>query len=196
MKKLLFVAAVAMSVVACKSEKKDDKKSSSNVKTEAASIEGGVKIAYYVLDSVAETFDVYKSELEVFEKEGAKLQGQLETMQKEYQGVYAAYEDGARKQILTPNQMANYEQRLGAMQQKMADFQNSKMVDFQKKQMDATTAIQNKITNYSEEFSKENGIDLLFVTGTGSQIAYANKGMDMTVKFVAYMNEKEKELGK
>jgi hypothetical protein len=36
----------------------------------------------------------------------------------------------------------------------------------------------------------------LFVTGTGSQIAYANKGMDMTVKFVAYMNEKEKELGK
>ncbi|NGF75406.1 OmpH family outer membrane protein [Fluviicola sp. SGL-29] len=196
MKKLLFVGAVAASLVACKSGKKEDKAEQADIKTEAANIEGGVKIAYYILDSVAENFDVYKTELEVFEKEGAKLQAQLEGMQAEYQSVYVSYEDGARKQILTPNQMASYEQKLGALQQKMGDFQNTKMVAFQQKQMDATTAIQNKITKYSEEFSKQNGIDLFFVSGTGTQIAYANSGMDLTVKFVAYMNEQEKTVGK
>lgn len=196
MKKLLFVGAVAASLVACKSGKKEDKTEQADIKTEAANIEGGVKIAYYILDSVAENFDVYKSELEVFEKEGAKLQAQLEGMQAEYQSVYVSYEDGARKQILTPNQMATYEQKLGALQQKMGDFQNTKMVAFQQKQMDATTAIQNKITKYSEEFSKKNGIDLFFVSGTGTQIAYANPGMDLTVTFVAYMNEQEKSVGK
>lgn len=196
MKKLLFVGAVAASLVACKSGKKEDKTGKADIKTEAANIEGGVKIAYYILDSVAENFDVYKTELEVFEKEGAKLQAQLEGMQAEYQSVYVSYEDGARKQILTPNQMASYEQKLGALQQKMGDFQNTKMVAFQQKQMDATTAIQNKITKYSEEFSKKNGIDLFFVSGTGTQIAYANPGMDLTVTFVEYMNEQEKSVGK
>lgn len=196
MKKLLFVGAVAASLVACKSGKKEEKTETAAIKTEAATMEGGVKIAYYILDSVAENFDVYKSELEVFEKEGAKLQAQLEGMQAEYQSVYVSYEDGARKQILTPNQMATYEQKLGALQQKMGDFQNTKMVAFQQKQMDATTAIQNKITKYSEEFSKKNGIDLFFVSGTGTQIAYANPGMDLTVTFVAYMNEQEKSVGK
>ncbi|HLU86695.1 MAG TPA: OmpH family outer membrane protein [Taishania sp.] len=196
MKKLLYLATVAVVAVACNSGKKTDSKDDKAVVAEATPIKDGIKIAYYVLDSVAEHFEVYKKELDVFEKEGAKLQGQLESMQKEYQNVYSAYEDGARKQVLTPNQMANYEQRLGAIQQRMADFQNTKMVDFQKKQMDATTAIQNKITNYSAEFSKENGIDLFLITGTGSQIAYGNAALDMTEKFVDYMNKKEAELNK
>lgn len=196
MKKLLFVGAVAaLSLVACKSGKKKDKNNQSDIKTEASSIENGVKIAYYVLDSVAETFEIYKKELEIFEREGGQLQGQLESIQKEYERVYVEYENGVRKQILTPNQIANYEQRLGGLQQKMAEFQNSKMVAFQQKQVEATTAIQNKITKYSEEFSKANDIDLFFVSGTGGQIAYGNPSMDMTVKFVAYMNEQEKSVG-
>lgn len=195
MKKLLIAGAVALSLVACKSGNKENKNDKETVNTQASGIEGGVKIAFYVLDSVAETFEVYKKEFEVFEKEGAQLQGQLENMQKEYERVYVEYENGVRKQILTPNQIASYEQRLGGLQQKMAEFQNSKMVAFQQKQLAATEAIQNKITKYSEEFSKENGIDLFFLSGTGGQIAYGNPSMDMTVKFVAYMNEQEKAIG-
>src|SRR5690606_5710024 len=133
-----------------------------------------------------------KKELEVFEKEGAQLQNQLTAIQKEYESVYVKYETGARQQILTPNEMANYEQRLAGLQQKMADFQNTKMTAFQQKQMAETEAIQNKITKYSKDYSEENGIDLFFVSGTGTQIAYANPSMDLTEKFVAYMNEKEK----
>jgi len=197
MKKIFFVALATTVLVACKSESKDAKKESETAqKTSAVSIEDGVKIAYYVLDSVAVNFDVYKNELDVFEKEGAALQGQLENMQKEYERVYVEYENGARKQVLTPNQMASYEQRLQGIQQKMAEFQNSKMVAFQKKQMDATTAIQNKITQYSEEFSNLNKIDLFFVSGTGSQLAYANPALNMTERFITYMNEQEKSVGK
>ena len=193
MKKLLLVGVLALSVVACKTDKKKDNVVKENIKTEAASIEGGVKIAFYVLDSVAETFEVYKKEMEAFEKEGAQLQGQLAGIQSEYERVYAEYEKGARQQVLTPNQMANYEQRLGGLQQKMAEFQNSKMAAYQQKQIAATEAIQNKITKYSAEFSKENKIDLFLVSGTGSQVAYGNPSMDLTVKFVAFMNEQEKK---
>lgn len=197
MKKIFFVALATATLVACKSESKSAKKEVESAKTsQAVSMEDGVKIAYYVLDSVAEKFDVYKRELDVFEKEGTSLQNQLAGMQKEYERVYMEYENGARKQVLTPNQMAGYEQRLQGLQQKMAEFQNSKMVAFQKKQMDATTAIQNKITQYSEEFATLNNIDLFFVSGTGSQLAYANPSLDMTERFIAYMNEKEEAVGK
>lgn len=194
MKKLLFVGATALLLVACKSEKKDEKDKSA-INTEAASIEGGVKIAYYVLDSVAETFEAYKKEMESFEKEGVQLQSQLAAIQKEYENVYGRYETGMRQQTLTPNEIANYEQRLGGLQQKMAEFQNTKMAAYQQKQIAATEAIQNKITKYSADFSKENGIDLFLVSGTGSQVAYGNASLDLTVKFVAYMNEQEKSGG-
>lgn len=194
MKKLLFVGAVTLFLVACKSEKKSEK-DKQGVNTEAASIEGGVKIAYYVLDSVAETFEAYKKEMESFEKEGAQLQNQLATIQKEYENTYGRYETGMRQQTLTPNEIANYEQRLGGLQQRMAEFQNTKMAAYQQKQIAATEAIQNKITKYSADFSKENGIDLFLVSGTGSQVAYGNPSLDLTIKFVAYMNEQEKADG-
>lgn len=191
MKKLLFAGVIALSMVACKSEKKKGDEPKPTINTEAAGA-GGVKIAFYVLDSVAETFEVYKQEMEAFEKEGTQLQNQLAGIQKEYESIYVSYETGVRQQTLTPNQIANYEQRLGGLQQKMADFQNTKMAAYQKKQIEATQAIQNKITKYSEEFAVENGIDLFLVGGTGSQLAYGKPSMDMTVKFVSYMNNKEK----
>lgn len=196
MKKLLFVGAIAMSLLACNPGKKE-KNDKQDVSTHTPAVSAdGLKIAYYVLDSVAETFEVYKKEMAVFEKEGLQLQNQMAAKQKELERVYADYEKGVRNQTLTPNQIASYEQRMQGMQQQIAEFQNSKMGAFQQKQMDATQAIQNKITKYSEEFSKENGIDLFLVSGTGSQVAYANPSMDLTVKFVAFMNEKEEEATK
>lgn len=195
MKKLLFVGAVAMSLLACNSGKKEKKEETPKANTEAVNA-GGLKIAYYVLDSVAETFEVYKKETAIFEKESLQLQNQMTGMQKDLERVYADYEKGVRNQTLTPNQIATYEQRMQTMQQNIGEFQNSKMAAFQQKQMLATEAIQNKITKYSEEFSKENGIDLFLVTGTGSQVAYANPSMDLTVKFVSFMNKKEEEAAK
>lgn len=195
MKKILFIGLLAGALVACK-DKKTTTATKDAIKTEAAPIKDGVKIAFYVLDSVAETFQVYKEESERFEKEGAKLQEQLASMQREYERIYTEYESGAKKQILTPNQMAAYEQRLGLLQQQMQEFQGSKMAAFQQKQLEATTAIQNKIIKYSEEFSKDNGIDLFLISGAGGQVAYGNPTMDVTEKFVAFMNEKEKSVGK
>lgn len=194
MKKIVLIVFITAAIVGCKSKTTNEKVV--NDTTGPAKIENGVKIAFYVLDSVAEKFEVYKEESIRFEKDGAKLQEQLAAMQRDYERVYTEYETGAKKQILTPNQMATYEQKLGMLQQGMQEFQNSKMASFQQKQLEATTAIQNKIIKYSEEFSKENSIDLFLISGAGGQVAYGNPSMDVTEKFVAYMNEKEKSVGK
>lgn len=197
MKKLLFVGAIAMSLLACNSGKKEknDKKEDVSTHTPAVSAEG-LKIAYYVMDSLAETFEVYKKEMNDFEKEGTQLQNQMATLQSNLERIYTEYEKGVRSQTLTPNQIASYEQRMQGIQQQIGEFQNTKMAKFQEKQMTVTQAIQNKITKYSEEFAKENGIDLFLVSGMGSSVAYANPSMDLTVKFVAFMNAKEEEVAK
>jgi len=194
MKQLLLLILSVAIFVACESTDKNKKKNTQNeekIENNTGSLTN-VKVAFYVLDSVAETFEVYKQEMEAFEKEGTQLQNQLTAIQKEYETVYANYETGVRQQTLTPNQIASYEQRLGGLQQKMNDFQNTKMAAYQQKQLDATQAINNKITKYSEEFSKENDIHLFLVAGAGSQVAYADSSMNMTVPFVDFMNEKEK----
>jgi len=197
MKQLLFLSILSLSLISCKSDNKKSRKDKNeqiehqieqNTKTL-----NDLKIAFYVLDSVAETFEVYKQEMDAFEKEGTQLQNQLNSIQKEYETVYTNYETGVRQQTLTPNQIASYEQRLGGLQQKMSDFQNSKMAAYQQKQLDATKAINNKITKYSEEFAQQHGIHLFLVAGLGSQVAYADSSMDMTIPFVDFMNEKEKK---
>lgn len=186
-----------MSLLACNSGKKEknDKKEDVSTHTPAVSAEG-LKIAYYVMDSLAETFEVYKKEMNDFEKEGTQLQNQMATLQSNLERIYTEYEKGVRSQTLTPNQIASYEQRMQGIQQQIGEFQNTKMAKFQEKQMTVTQAIQNKITKYSEEFAKENGIDLFLVSGMGSSVAYANPSMDLTVKFVAFMNAKEEEVAK
>lgn len=194
MKRILFVGALALTFAACKNDKKTTADASkSDVKREIKPIEGAPKMAFYVLDSVAETFEVYKKETAIFEKEGLALQNQLTSMQKEYERLYTAYETGARQQTLTPNQAASYEQNIGAIQQKMAVFQQDKMAKFQQRQMDATTAIQNKISMYSKEFSEANGIDMFFMGGTGSPLVFGNPALDVTKEFVDYMNAEEEK---
>jgi len=184
----LFVASIFL-IFSCNSNSKKEENKDKSRPVHASS--SSLKIGFYVLDTIAETFEVYKQEMELFEKEGKQLQNELSSMQREYESVYTNYETGMRQQTLTPNQINQYEQRLGGLQQKIAAFQDSKMAAYQQKQIDATQAINNKIAKYSEEFATEHQIDLFLVAGTGSQVGYANKSMDMTEEFVRFMNEKE-----
>lgn len=200
MNKLFLAGILATSLIACNSKESKNEPSKSNAKElaseNASNPSTNIKIRYYILDSVAENFEIYKQESVKFEKEGLNLQNQLAAIQNEYQRVYTAYESGMKKNILSPNQAAEYEQKLGGLQQRMAEFQNGKMMEFQQRQMEATTIIQNKINEYSRAFAQENNIDLFLINGTGGQVAYGNPSLDVTPTFVSYMNEKESEIAK
>ncbi len=196
MKKIILFGAAAVLIAACSGKAKDEKKDTP-VKSavEQSGQAGDLKIAYYVLDSLANTFEVYKAEQATIEKEGKTLSNQMESMQKEYQNEYSKYESGMRNQTLTPNQIASFEQRLGALQQRMGEFQNSKLAAFQEKQYKATETINNKIIKYAQEFGEANSLTLFLAAGSASNISYANTGLDMTNAFVDFMNAEEKKLG-
>ncbi len=194
MKKVVFIGAMAILAASC-TNKSTDKKGENKAVVESHSSEiGTFKIAYYVLDSLASSFDIYKAEQAAIEKEGQGLSNQMQSLQNEYQKEYAKYENGMKTQSLTPNQAASFEQRLGSLQQRMAEFQNTKLAAFQEKQYKATETINNKIVKYAQEFGQANNLSLFLAGGSQSNISYANPGLDLTKEFVAYMNEEEKKL--
>ena len=194
MKKIVFIGAVAILAIACSGKAEDKKATKTTVENHNVQT-GDLKIAYYVLDSLATSFEIYKSEQEAIEKEGQALSNQMQNMQNEYQKEYARYESGMKTQSLTPNQAASFEQRLGSLQQRMGEFQNTKLAAFQEKQYKATESINNKIIKYAKEFGEENKLSLFLAAGSQSNVSYANPGLDMTVDFVEYMNQEEKKLG-
>lgn len=196
MKKIVFFGAMAILAVACTDKNGSKKGNDTAVKPVVShKMEAGeLKIAYYVLDSLATSFEVYKREQEAIEKEGQGLSNQMQSLQNQYQQEYAKYENGMKSQSLTPNQAANFEQRLGSLQQRMAEFQNTKLAAFNEKQMKATETINNKIIKYAQEFGQANSLSLFLAAGSQSNISYANTGLDLTKEFIEYMNAEEKKL--
>lgn len=194
MKKIVIFGAMAILAVAC-SDKNGTKKVNDSTPVASHKMESGdLKIAYYVLDSLASSFEIYKKEQEAIEKEGQGLSNQMQSLQSQYQQEYAKYENGMKTQSLTPNQAANFEQRLSSMQQRMAEFQNTKLAAFQEKQIKATETINNKIIKYAQEFGEANKLSLFLAAGSQSNVSYANPGLDLTADFIEYMNNEEKKL--
>lgn len=196
MKYTLLTAFAAMTLVACKSDskKEDEKQKDEEPATVNVVNSEGLKIGFYTFDSITTQFDLYKTEMDAFEKQGKQLENQMKQLEEKYANKMKAYESGMRSQSLTPNQQANFEQQLQGIQQEVMTFQNTKMVDFQNRQMKATEVIQNKIKQYGQEFAKKHGLSLFLIQGTGSSVAYAEDMYDMTKPFIEYMNAKEKEL--
>src|SRR5690606_34347495 len=148
-------------LVACKSEgaKEEEKKTEEPTVVNTVSSEG-MKIAFYTFDSITTKFDLYKTEMDGFERQGKQLEAQMKQLEEKYAAKMRAYESGMRNQTLTPNQQASFEQQLQGIQHEVMNFQNTKMVDAQNRQMQATEVIQNKIKQYGEEFAKKHGLNL------------------------------------
>lgn len=196
MRKIVFIGAIALLAASCSGKSKDIKVEKQDKQVVAQTGQSGeLKIAYYVLDSLANSFEIYKREQATIEKEGKTLNDQMVNLQKEYQSEYGKYEAGMRNQTLTQNQITSFEQRLGALQQRLGEFQNTKLAAFQEKQYKATEVINNKIIKYAQEFGEDNNLTLFLAAGSASNISYANKGLDMTNAFVAFMNSEESKIG-
>lgn len=193
MKHLVVIGIVGLFIASCGSDKKDSDKTSVN-ETVSTMKSGELKIGFFNGDSIPNHFELYKTENGKIEAEGLGLQQKGASMQTNYQNLANEFQRGINSNTLTDNQIKSYQERLGKLQQGMEMFQQNEMIAFQEKQYKMGEILQNKIAKYSEEFAKEKGLTMFFARGSGSGVAYADPGLDLTESFIAYMNEQEKAL--
>lgn len=153
-----------------------------------------VKIAYYVQDSIATKFNFYREVDSMLKAKELNFQQELQRKIRAYQAFEADIQKRMDNNEITGYQLDGIQQTAMRKQQDIQQFQEQKGGALQMETFQYQTALMNKIAEAGKEFSKENGIDLLFFYQKGGQITFIHNAMDVTEAFISYLNQREAEL--
>lgn len=198
MKKILL-GIMALGLMACGSEKKEEKKETADhkedkkqVKIDTLDFSKGMPVAYVNMDTLNakyERLEQGKKELE--EKYGPK-QKKLELMEQSLISDYQKYQENARTMLksemeATEKNLASRDQRLKEEAQRL---QQEMMMDQQ------NMMIQNEknLSDFLEQYCEENGIEMVFSYRIGGELLYSKRGYDITNDVVEGMNKKFRDL--
>ncbi len=178
-----------------KNAKDDTKSAKTNGETSVKSVNnGGVRIAYYVQDSVATQFRFYVEIDSMLKAKELDFQSNLESKYRSYQAYEADIQRRIENDEITGYQFEEIQKTALQKQQAIQQFEQQKGMELQRESMQYQIALMNKISQAGEEFSEENNIDILFFYQKGGQITYISNAFDVTESFIEYLNQREDEL--
>lgn len=192
MKTSLFILSMVV-LASCGGEDKKLENNSPDVNIESHD-DSGFKMAYYHQDSVVKYFDYFREQDSLVQSKQMAFQNEMERQQKEFQAYILQQEKRRQSGMLSENQIMQVQQSIQTKEAKLMNFQQQQGAKIEKEAFDIMNAISNKVKGYSEEFCKENNIDVLFVYADGAQIKYISQDMDITETFTDFLNKSEESL--
>ena len=156
---------------------------------EAASL----KIVYVNADTLLEKFSDFKAQQEALAKKEKDLDSQLRSRGSALEREFAAAQEKIQQGLLTPNQIAQEEQRLMAKQQKLMEDQER----LSKELMAETEALNNqlevKLKSVLQTVRDANGYDYILSYGPGTGVLMVNDTLDVTAKVLEQLNAAKEE---
>lgn len=183
MKSIILGAGIVLALASCGSK---------NESGEAANSEG-VKMGYFVKDSLLTGFDYYRVNQEDFQKDEFALRNEMAKFQEEGQKMMAQMNTKMRQGLLSENGQKYYENELQKIQLELTSLEQTKGAALQERALKFNEEIVEMLDKYCAEFSQENGLNALFGKEVGGQIYYMDASMNYTDKFLEFLN-KNKEV--
>jgi outer membrane protein len=147
-------------------------------------------VAYINSDSVLSKYDFFKDIQAKLQEKGQKLENEY---QNRAQGLQQEVNDYQRTvSNLTIGQAKALEENLVKKQQNLRLYQESLTQELMKEESKMNQELYNKVTAFLKQYSSQNGIDLVVKYNQGSDILYANQGMDVTNVVVEGLNKSYK----
>ncbi|HNP17687.1 MAG TPA: OmpH family outer membrane protein [Fulvivirga sp.] len=155
--------------------------------TELAATDGGdYSVVYINSDSVLTNYHFFKDMQAKLQEKGNKLETEY---QNRAQGLQQEVNDYQRTaSSLTIGQAKALEENLLKKQQNLRLYQESLSQELMKEEAKMNQQLYDKITAYLSDYSLKNGIDIVVKYNQGSDVLYANKGMDVTDVVVEGLN--------
>lgn len=182
-----------LSVTACSSSNSTKKDNSTKTINKGVA-DSTLTIAFYYQDSIATQFDFYREIDSIVKGKQLSFQKELEGKMRAFQNYQAEIQKRYDNNEITGYEIEGIQRAMAQKQQSIAAFRDQKGGALQKKVMQYTIALSNKIDAAAKEFSKEKGIDLLLYYQQGGQITFINSAYDVTENFIDYLNQREGEL--
>jgi Skp family chaperone for outer membrane proteins len=155
---------------------------------------GELKIAFYMQDSLAIHFEALRVVDSAISREQQRFEDEIKRRETAYTNWVQQKESQAQQGMLTENDMAQLSQDAQTKQAQLAQFQQSRGTELQQKYAKEMEVLAKKIDKFSTEYCEANNIDILLKHGAGGQVGYAHPSMDVTMEFIAYLNQAQERL--
>jgi outer membrane protein len=153
------------------------------------------RIAYVNIDTLTEHLDFFIANKEVFEKEEKKINDEISRLGNNLQSQIVAFQKKVQAGNVSQAEGEATQERLGRQQQELEMKRQTLTAQFMKKQEEFNAELKKRLDDYLEKYNKDGKYDYILSHGTGSQILWANKAMDITADIIKGMNEEGAKLG-
>ena len=183
MKKVLFMASALLFLSACGDDEKGGDVSSPSMED--------IKFAYYVEDSIPNNFTYFMDAQAALEVKAKAFEEKMYKLQEEGQQLVNTLQRQQGAGLLSDNQIAGYQNRIGVIQNQIQVLQETEGAQLERESMDGTVEMFDKMEKYAKNYASEHGITIFLAHKAAGQIIYIDPSMDVTMDFIDYMNNQE-----
>jgi Skp family chaperone for outer membrane proteins len=188
--RIISLTALTLVIFACGGKEKNVENTTPNVPV----IKNGLKIAFYVQDSLKNGFDYYREMDSTTKIKQTRFQNELEKKQKSLQEYVAKNEKLAQSGQLSAFDLQTAQQEAQRREQALYQYQQTEGVKIENETVEILEVLTKRIEAAGKEYCKKHKIDLLLIHGAGGQINFVNPSMDVTKEFIAYLNQHQEEI--
>jgi outer membrane protein len=149
------------------------------------------RIVYINADTLLDKYEYLSEQREALGKReaeaGERLAQRGRTLENQFRGVQEKIQQG----LLTPNQIAEEEQRLGRQQQALMDEREKISQELMLETQRLNDELQKKLNDILDQLRAERGYTFILQAGQGSGVLSAEEGLDITADVLAILNKKE-----
>ena len=149
------------------------------------------RIAYFMMDSVQNNFELVKESAARVRNEGQRMEGNL---QREMQKAQARYQQLMSKDhtYSTQSELKADQAEVEQLGEKIQEMQANSQHQLDELQTKMLIDITGQIQQFLEEYNRNAGYDYIFSIQDAGQIWVGNKGLDITAAVVSGLNAKHR----
>ena len=190
MKKLLFLFAAAAIIAACgnnntETTTEEEVASRQNVK------DGELKIAFVLIDTLTNQYELYKETSDAFQKKQANAEATINSKGKSFASQVQEFQRKVQNNQLTQQQFESEQARLAKMQQDIEALQQRLSQSLQEEYAKELQSLTDTIQNFMKSYAKEKGYDFILCKSSGiDNVLYGNPKFDITSAVVKALNKR------
>ena len=146
-----------------------------------------IKIAYVNSDSVVKYYDFIKSNQEVMDAKGKRLEQDFRNRATNLQNEITAYQRNASN--MTIGQVRAVEEDLAKKQQNLQMFEQSITQELINDQNRINKELYDRITKFLKTYSEQTGIQVVFKFDPSSDLLYGGEVLDITQDVIKGLND-------
>ena len=188
MKKLLFVFAAA-AMIACGNNNADN--SAEESVTEQPGNSSELKIAFVLIDTLTNQYELYKEASDAFQKKQANAEATINAKGKNFATQVQDFQRKVQNNQLTQQQFESEQARLAKLQQDIEALQQRLSQSLQEEYAKELQSLTDTIQNFMKSYAKEKGYDFILCKSSGiDNVLYGNPQYDITNAVVKALNKR------